>query len=201
MIRRHPHVFGAAQAANASEVLDLWDQVKLSEQSSRGNSERVGEKPHGLIEGVPRSFPALMQAQKISRKAASAGFEWNTIDDVWEKVYEEIVELKEAYASAPKATNGKVDASAAVVAESTDAEAAAQAVRAAEQELGDVLFSLVNVGRRMGLDAESALRATCNKFRTRWSHMEGVAASRGQRIEELAPEVREALWGEAKGRE
>ncbi len=116
-----------------------------------------------------------MQAQKVSRKAASAGFEWDSLDDVWEKVREEVDELRAAYAAAPKAANGKVDAGAA----EGDSAAAEQAAASVEDEFGDVLFSLVNVGCRMGIDAENALRATCGKFRRRWSFMEGAAWAQG----------------------
>lgn len=223
MIRRHPHVFGEAQAANATEVLELWDQVKLAESNaaqptSAGghtaeglgteNASTAPAQREGLLDGVPASFPALMQAQKVSRKAASAGFEWDTLDDVWEKVHEEIAELHAAYAAAPKATNGKVDASAAgfepeasrAVSGHTEGEEARARVAAAqvEQEFGDVLFSLVNVARRMGIDAEGALRTTCVKFRRRWAFMEGAAWAQGRRIEELSHEEREALWNQAK---
>lgn len=200
MIRRHPHVFGEVQAANASEVLDLWDQVKLAEKGSAdGAADETGAPREGLLDGVPTSFPALMQAQKISRKAAAAGFEWESLDDVWDKVREEVGELREAYEAAPKAANGKVDVGAA----STDDSAAAETARAAaaaavEDEFGDVLFSLVNVGRRMGVDAEGALRSTCRKFRDRWAYMERAAWEQGRAVEDLAPDDREALWSEAK---
>ena len=190
MVRRHPHVFGEAQAANAGDVLDLWDRVKMAEKGAADEAaDGAGERREGLLDGVPTSFPALMQAQKISRKAAAAGFEWDSLDGVWEKVREEIAELQEAYAVAPKAANGKVDA--AVV--SSDA--------AVEDEFGDVLFSLVNVGRRMGVDAEGALRSTCRKFRDRWAWMEQAAWQQGRTIEDLSSEERETLWNEAKKRE
>src|SRR5699024_7231900 len=102
MVRRHPHVFGEASAENASEVLDLWDQVKLAEKDAAAGaapdgSASDGAPAPGLLDGVPTSFPALMQAQKISRKAAAAGFEWDTLDDVWAKVREETAELQAAY--------------------------------------------------------------------------------------------------------
>ena len=222
MVRRHPHVFGEASAENASEVLDLWDKVKLAERDAAGAAEGAGSagdagdtggangadgagaadesgreaappRRTGLLDGVPTSFPALMQAQKVSRKAAAAGFEWDTLDDVWGKVREEIGELQEAYAAAPKAANGKVDASAAPASGS-----AAAAVAAVELEFGDVLFSLVNVARRMGVDAESALRATCAKFRSRWAAMEAAAAAQGRRIEDLSADEQESLWEAAK---
>ena len=191
MVRRHPHVFGEAQAASAGEVLDLWDQVKLAEKGRADDAaDGAGEERAGLLDGVPTSFPALMQAQKVSRKAAAAGFEWETLDDVWAKVREEVAELREAYEAAPKAPNGKVDASAG-----DGAEALAAAV---EMELGDVLFSLVNVARRMGVDAESALRATCGKFRGRWVYMEEAAWEQGRRVEDLTVGEQEALWNQAK---
>lgn len=197
MIRRHPHVFGEAQAANATEVLDLWDQVKLAEKGTvDAAADETGTPRESLLAAVPKGFPALMQAQKISRKAAAAGFEWDTLNDVWEKVSEETAELKEAYKAAPKAANGKVDVSAASA--TSDPAQAERAAAAVEDELGDVFFSLVNVGRRMGIDAESALRSTCGKFRCRWAYMEEAAQQQGCRVEDLEPSEREALWNEAK---
>lgn len=230
MVRRHPHVFGQANAQNASEVLDLWDQVKLAEKGSADQAaEQVGAAREGLLDGVPASFPALMQAQKISRKAVAAGFEWETLDDVWAQVREEVAELNAAYAAAPKTPDGKVDHGAqgygaqdgaaqgggdqgggdqerAARSESAQGDGArrdvvqeaADLAAAVEMEFGDVLFSLVNVARRMGIDSESALRAACMKFRRRWAHMEQAAWSQGQRIEDLPNEQQEALWKEAK---
>lgn len=225
MVRRHPHVFGQANAQNASEVLDLWDQVKLAEKGSADQAaEQAGAVREGLLDGVPASFPALMQAQKISRKAVAAGFEWETLDDVWTQVREEVAELNAAYAAAPKTADGKVDHGAhnsdapgsdgqggAVrsdgaqgddaqerVSREGAAQETADLAAAVEMEFGDVLFSLVNVARRMGIDSESALRAACMKFRRRWAHMEQAAWSQGQRIEDLPNEQQEALWKEAK---
>ena len=210
MVRRHPHIFGDADAENAAEVLDLWDQVKMAERQAKAerstgeDGSPAAARPAaaqsepaqpaaaapapGLLDGVPTSFPALMQAQKISRKAAAAGFEWETLDDVWAQVESEIAELNEAYGSAPKAANGKV-------AGKTDAAAHV------EEEFGDVLFSLVNVARRMGIDSENALRASCRKFRHRWAYMEAAAASEGQRIEDLSTARQNELWQAAKREE
>ena len=149
MVRRHPHVFGEAKAESANAVLDLWDQVKLAEkhaaEQAAGGQEQGSPVPAraGLLDGVPKSFPALMQAQKVSRKAASAGFEWETLEDVWAQVAEEEVELREAYAAAPKTPDGKVCA-----------DVGGDFAAAVEMELGDVLFALVNVARRMGVDAD-----------------------------------------------
>ncbi|WP_304427073.1 nucleoside triphosphate pyrophosphohydrolase [uncultured Adlercreutzia sp.] len=184
IVRRHPHVFGELQAGDANEVLDVWDQIKMAEKEA---ADAGAEEPEGLLDGVPKSFPALMQAQKISRKAASAGFEWPDVEAVWDKVNEEIAELREAYEAAPKSSNGKVNG---------EADPAAKA--AVEMEFGDVLFSLVNVARKMGVNAEEALRGTCGKFRERWAFMEGAAAGQGRRIEDLSADEMEELWAMAK---
>lgn len=169
MIRRHPHVFGEAAAGSAEDVLSIWDNVKLAEKSA---ADAQTEEPEGLLDSVPASFPALLQAYKISRKAVAAGFEWDTVEDVWAKVEEEIAEFKQACRS-------------------DDA-------RAKELEFGDVLFSLVNVARKEGIDAETALRATCRKFRERWAFMEGAAWGQGKRIEELDMDEMQQLWDQAK---
>lgn len=169
MIRRHPHVFGEAAAGSAEDVLSIWDNVKLAEKSA---ADAQAEEPEGLLDSVPVSFPALLQAYKISRKAVAAGFEWDTVEDVWAKVEEEIAEFKQACRS-------------------DDAQAK-------ELEFGDVLFSLVNVARKEGIDAETALRATCRKFRERWAFMEGAAWGQGKRIEELDMNEMQQLWDQAK---
>ena len=169
MIRRHPHVFGKAAAGSAEDVLSIWDNVKLAEKSA---ADAQTEEPEGLLDSVPASFPALLQAYKISRKAVAAGFEWDTVEDVWAKVEEEIAEFKQACRS-------------------DDAQAK-------ELEFGDVLFSLVNVARKEGIDAETALRATCRKFRERWAFMEGAAWGQGKRIEELDMDEMQQLWDQAK---
>ena len=169
MIRRHPHVFGEAAAGSAEDVLSIWDNVKLAEKSA---ADAQAEEPEGLLDSVPVSFPALLQAYKISRKAVAAGFEWDTVEDVWAKVEEEIAEFKQACRS-------------------DDAQAK-------ELEFGDVLFSLVNVARKEGIDAETALRATCRKFRERWAFMEGAVWGQGKRIEELDMDEMQQLWDQAK---
>ena len=169
MIRRHPHVFGETAAGSAEDVLSIWDNVKLAEKSA---ADAQTEEPEGLLDSVPASFPALLQAYKISRKAVAAGFEWDTVEDVWAKVEEEIAEFKQACRS-------------------DDAQAK-------ELEFGDVLFSLVTVARKEGIDAETALRATCRKFRERWAFMEGAAWGQGKRIEELDMDEMQQLWDQAK---
>lgn len=171
LIRRHPHVFGECSADSADEVLVIWDSVKLAEKGAKdADAAEAGERPEGLLEGVPRSLPALMEAQKVSRKAASAGFEWETVADVWDKVAEEFAEF--------------------------EAEAPGTAER--ELEFGDLLFALVNVARKEGIDAESALRTSTAKFRERWAAMENAAYEGGVSLESLTTEQLNSLWDEVK---
>lgn len=171
LIRRHPHVFGECSADSADEVLAIWDSVKLAEKGAKdADAAEAGERPEGLFEGVPRSLPALMEAQKVSRKAASAGFEWETVADVWDKVAEERAEF--------------------------EAEAPGTAER--ELEFGDLLFALVNVARKEGIDAESALRASTAKFRERWAAMENAAYEGGVSLESLTTEQLNSLWDKVK---
>ena len=129
--------------------------------------------PQGLLDSVPRSLPALMQAQKISRRAAKAGFEWETVADVWDKVAEERAEFER---EAP----------------GSDARAL---------EFGDLLFALVNVARREGIDAEEALAASNRKFRARWSRMEDLARAEGEPLDELDTVRLNELWDRAKAEE
>lgn len=171
LIRRHPHVFGGCSATSADEVLAIWDSVKLAEKGAKdADAAEAGERPEGLLEGVPRSLPSLMEAQKVSRKAASAGFEWETVADVWDKVAEERAEF--------------------------ETEAPGTAER--ELEFGDLLFALVNVARKEGIDAESALRASTAKFRERWAAMENAAYEGGVSLESLTTEQLNSLWDKVK---
>lgn len=175
LVRRHPHVFGDRGGAHdAAEVLDIWDQVKLAEKA-QGDAEAaaVEERPKGLLESVPRALPALMQAQKVSRKAAAVGFEWDTVDDVWAQVGSERAEF-----------------------ESEEPGSEARAM-----EFGDMLFALVNVARREGIDAESALRASTMKFRARWEAVERLAQARGSSVEQLSTAELNRLWDTVKAGE
>lgn len=167
LVRRHPHVFGpeAGSTSSAAAVLDVWESVKADERASAEDIVHT----EGLLDSVPQSLPALMQAQKISKRAAKMGFEWASVDDVWDKVAEERAEF---------------DAEAPGTQQKTD-------------EFGDILFALINVARWEGVDAEEALMSACRKFRARWSYMEKAAAERGFLLDEK-PELQEDLWQEAK---
>ncbi|HIR91777.1 MAG TPA: nucleoside triphosphate pyrophosphohydrolase [Candidatus Limicola stercorigallinarum] len=175
LIRRHPHVFGedraaANAAADADAVLDIWDRVKKDERAQAGESAGA---PVGLLDSVPQAFPALMQAQKVSKRAAKAGFEWDTVEDVWEQVASERAEF---LAEVPGSTER-------------------------ELEFGDMLFALVNVARKEGIDAERALRASTAKFRRRWRAVEAAARDRGVAVEELSTAELNVLWDAVKTQE
>jgi tetrapyrrole methylase family protein/MazG family protein len=156
--RRHPHIFGTTVAETPAAVMENWDRIKRDE---RGGS---------VLDGIAHALPALTYADKMSRRAVAVGFEWETIDDVWAKVHEEIDELK---AEAPG------------TAEAAD-------------EVGDLLFTIVNVARKLKVDPEQALRATCDKFQRRFGQMEKAAESRGEDLAEMGIDQMEALWRLAK---
>jgi len=164
LYRRHPHVFGDEVAGTPSEVLAHWDRIKHSEKAEKGA---------GLLDDVPHALPALMLAQKISRKAVSAGFEWESLDGVIDKLNEEVAELAETEVGSDEAAS----------------------------EIGDILFTVVNLARKQGIDAETALRGTCDKFRRRWSAMEEVAGQAGHDVGDLTLAEQEELWQRAKERE
>ena len=171
LVRRHPHVFGElAGADDADAVLAVWDDVKRGERAA---AEKDGDEPHGLLDSVPRAMPALMQCQKISKRAAKAGFEWEDSAAVWEKVDEERAEF---------------------LAEPRGSEAAAE-------EFGDLLFALVNVARHEGIDAEAALDAANAKFRRRWAAVEAEARSRGADAADLGTAELNAVWNRVKAGE
>ena len=166
LVRRHPHVFGDKVAESAELALERWDEVKKIEREARGEA---GEEP-GLLDSVPISLPALMQCQKISKRAAKAGFEWETVADIWDKVTEERAEF----------------------------EREERGTEAAAEEFGDILFALVNVARREGIDAEEALAASNRKFRRRWSAMEGLARAEGRDLETYSTDELNVLWDQIK---
>ncbi len=166
LIRRHPHVFGDAEAKTAGDVKVRWDEIKNEEKKERG------ETPKTLLASVPRSLPALVEAQQIASKAAAAGFDWENVDQVLEKLDEEVAELRQAR-------------------ETTDA-------AAIEDEVGDMLFVIVNIARFLHVDPEQALRKTNAKFRRRFGHVEEQLTARGRRLTDSNIAEMEELWQEAK---
>jgi XTP/dITP diphosphohydrolase len=178
LVRRHPHVFAGAEAGDSAAVKRTWEAIKAEEQQQRqaANAAEVQPSASPLSDRLTskvRGQPALAGAMTISRKAAAAGFEWDAISGVWEKVHEELDELKEAVA-----------------------EALASGDRAhAQEELGDLLFTLVNVARWCGLDPEAGLAGTNRRFLDRFSRVEAALGGelQGRSIREL-----EGLWQQAK---
>jgi len=166
LVRRHPHVFGDGQAATSGDVKRIWGEAKAAEKKDLG---RGGD---GLLSGVPRALPALVEAQQIASRAAGVGFDWENPEQVIEKLHEELGEFAEARR---KASHDEL-----------------------ENELGDILFVIVNLARFVKVDPEQALRRTNAKFRRRWSYIEDKLAEDGKTPAESTVAEMEALWQEAK---
>lgn len=166
MVRRHPHVFGDVSVRDAAEVVVNWDAIKKGEK---------GHERKSVLDGVPSGLPSLMRAYKLQGKAAKVGFDWDNIGPVWEKIEEELVELKEA--------------------------AALGDVRATEGELGDVLFAVVNLARFLHIEPETALNVTNNKFLRRFAYIEDYVNRQGAKWENLSLQQLDKLWDEAKASE
>lgn len=163
MISRHPHVFGDESAKTCEDVKKTWQRVKDEENKEKGAS---------IFDKIPSGLPALMLALKISKAAVNVGFEWDDIDGVMDKVYEEVEEFK--------ASLGSIDK------------------EEAEMEFGDILFTLVNIGRFAGIESESALIKSCVKFEKRFRWMEKEAVKKGCSIEDVERGEMENLWNMAK---
>lgn len=172
LIRRHPHVFAAGDAKTADDVKRRWDEIKAEEKLT--SSEEKLNKPKGLLDGIPRSAPALVEAQQIASRAAGVGFDWENVDQVFEKLDEETRELHAAR---------------------NEAEPDGEEM---ENEIGDMLFVIVNIARFLKVDPEQALRKTNAKFRRRFGHVESGLAAQGKSIREATIEEMEALWQHAK---
>ncbi|HEX6139238.1 MAG TPA: nucleoside triphosphate pyrophosphohydrolase [Candidatus Limnocylindria bacterium] len=169
IVRRHPHVFGDVEVADAAEVLRNWEAIKAGERTDAG----AASSPFA---GIARALPALPASREIQERASSMGWDWPSIDGVWEKVGEELDELHAA-AAAP------------------DGDAARDARL---HELGDVLFALVNLARWLKLDPEEALRAANRRWIERYERVEALAVTRGQVLAELSAAEKDLLWNEVK---
>lgn len=176
LIRRHPHVFGDAEADDAAAVSRLWAQIKRQE-TSPGDSDTPGGA--SILDSIPRHLPALMEAEKLQQRAARVRFEWDDADGAWEKVREELGELQSAVKTHRA---GGSDAGQ----------------RQVTEEFGDVLFALVNVARYVHVDPEQSLRDANAKFRRRFRHIEQRAAQQGRDLEQMSLAEMDALWEEAK---
>ncbi len=165
MTRRHPHVFGQISVSNVQEVKDNWEEIK------KGEYRKKGIEP-GLLDGIPRSMPALMKAQEMGRKAARTGFDWDRTEGVILKVEEEWAELKSAL------NTGNKDH--------------------IKEETGDMLFSIVNLCRFTGIDAEDALQSANRKFKKRFAYIEKKLKERGSSTAKASLDEMDKLWDESK---
>jgi MazG family protein len=175
MVRRHPHVFGDVKAETAGEVLKNWAQLKAKEKMAASPEATTSQKPApSVLDGVLRNQPALLEAYQITRRAAQVGFDWESVEGIFEKLDEETAELRAALAASDR--------------------------RAAEEELGYLLFSVVNLARFLGLDPEVTLKHSNSKFKERFQDMEKAGSYSGQRLSELSKEELEVLWEASKSK-
>jgi tetrapyrrole methylase family protein / MazG family protein len=165
MITRHPHVFGEAEYRTSAEVIVQWEEQKKLE----------GKRRESILEGVPEALPSLLRAHRLQNRAASAGFDWDKVDDALRKLDEELKEFKKALETKEKNEIG--------------------------DELGDILFMLVNVSRFVGINPEDALRKTIAKFISRFRYIEMKAADNGRKLSDMTLSEMDKLWEEAKNHE
>ena len=170
LIRRHPHIFGDVEATDSNAVLRNWEQIKRAEKAEKAEAQS------SLLDDIPRTMPAMLEASKLGSRAAKVGFDWPNTDGLFDKLEEEIAELK---------------------AELSEQEHTATS--AAEEELGDVLFTAINLARHLKIDPESALRSCNAKFRRRFAAME-AAAGHADALAALTPSQLEELWSQAKNK-
>jgi len=185
MVRRHPHVFAGESASDSAEVLRNWEAIKAEEKRAAGKTEAV--KDSSLLDGVSAKAPALMEAHQLTTKAARVGFDWQNVEQIFDKLHEEVDELKVAIEESNASGDG--DADAATV------EAMQARVR---EELGDLLFVVTNIARHLTVEPEAALKLTNRKFRRRFRHIERGLAARGQSLDAATLDEMETLWLEAK---
>ena len=189
LVRRHPHLFGDAAPVTLAEQSQVWENIKAAERESA-----AGSAPVSVLEGVPLALPALLRAHKLSQRAARVGFDFPHASQTADKVAEELAEVREAVALADAAAA----ASAAAVAHAVTADAAAAPSPHVVEEMGDLLFAAANLARKLGVDAEAALRAANGKFERRFHGMERLAAARGEAFEGLDLAAQVALWQAVK---
>ncbi|HKV28588.1 MAG TPA: nucleoside triphosphate pyrophosphohydrolase [Candidatus Acidoferrales bacterium] len=176
MVRRHPHVFGKAKARTSADVLKNWEQIKAAERAGESKTKHEKTIDGSVLSGVPRGLPALLEAYQLTRRASNVGFDWENIEGVFEKLEEEISELRDVLRQ-PKKNRLQAEV---------------------EEELGDLLFAAVNVGRLAGVEPELALKQGNRKFSARFRWMESAAREQGRRFAEVARDEMEGLWNQAK---
>ena len=169
LVLRHPHVFGDAKLERAEDVLDNWDQLKADERKASGKREKVKDS---ILDEVPVHFPGLLEGLKLSKKAAKVGFDWRDTNEIFDKLDEEVAELKSALDSRDP---GEV-----------------------AEEIGDLLFVIVNLARRLDVEPETALKTTNRKFRRRFNFIERQLKELGRTLEQASLEEMDELWDRSK---
>ena len=191
MVRRHPHVFGDVSARTSGEVLKKWEQLKAVEREEERAAEgaagategaRREESHASILDGVSTALPGLIEAHQLTRRAANVGFDWPRVEGILQKLAEETAELREAMA----------------LALASAPEDSARRTHEVEDEVGDLLFVLVNLARYLGLDSEIALKRANRKFKARFQMMEGFARESGRGLGEMSADELERLWERAK---
>lgn len=171
LILRHPHVFGDANFARAEDVLDNWDRLKADERKASGKPEKVKDS---ILDEVPVHFPALLEGLKLTKKAAKVGFDWENADQIFDKLDEETAELRSAINNGDK-TN-------------------------IDEEIGDLLFAVMNLARHLDVEPETALNKTNRKFRQRFKFIEDELKREGRSLESANLKELDDLWNEAKAK-
>jgi len=200
LVDRHPHVFGDVKADTASEVVRNWEALKREEKNRRENGEdaKAGNKTDSILAGVSSAMPALPEAHKLSSKAANVGFDWPNVDGLFDKLREEINELREQLKEFPAPGPQPLGKGVAGAGRGQISE---QLRSRLEEEVGDLFFVLVNIARYLSLDSESALKKTNRKFKRRFQWMEDQLRTSGRDLQHCSTEELETLWQKAKQQE
>jgi len=203
LVDRHPHVFGEVKAETSLDVLRNWEALKAEEKKKRleaggGKAAQNAENPQSVLAGVPTAIPALLEAYKLSSRAAHVGFDWPNVDGLFEKLHEETEELREQLKEFPEPGPRP---HARGVAGSGRPRIPEELRERLEDEVGDLFFVLVNIARYLSLDPESALRKTNRKFKQRFQWMEEQLRASRRGPQQASMEELESLWQQAKQQE
>jgi MazG family protein len=201
LVDRHPHVFGEVKAETSGDVLRNWQALKAEEKKKRQQESRSKNQDHpeSVLAGVSSTMPSLMEAYKISSRVAHVGFDWPNIEGLFDKLNEETAELRHNLAEYPEP--GPQPESRAGVAGARGVKISPELRARLEDEVGDLLFVLVNIARYLSLDPESALRRTNRKFRRRFQYLEEKLREQGRKPAEASLADMESLWQESKQQE
>jgi len=178
MVRRHPHVFADVEAGDSAEVLKNWEAIKAEEKRAAGKAKGLSADV-SILDGVSTKAPALMEAHQISTKVARVGFDWKDVEEIFAKLHEELDELREAI-SMHADTNDEADHAHI------------------REEIGDLLFVITNIARRLNVEPEAALKLSNRKFRRRFNHIEKRLREQNLKFEDTTIGILEELWQEAK---